>query len=357
MKRIIAAFLLLACLALSACQTNNSAPSTSPSSDPSPTPSAKVSGLNIQSPWVYVDSEAVLLTIGDYEIYGYEFSYFYMTSINMYSRSSEDVQNLDISKSLAKQTNSEGTSWQDFFTDVTKDDIHHIYALYGEALKHNVTLTAEDKASKQALIDDLSEYAKEEKTSLDDLLVKFFCAGLTQDRLESILDRYLLSVRYEEELLDSLEPTDQEIENYYEQHKSEDDVPKGNVVSVRHIMTEDLDAAQKLYDEWKAGAKTEQSFVELAQASSMDNSVYDNNGLLEDVRLGSVGGAFDDWCFDPSRVPSDTTVVESDYGAHVIYFVASGGPAWQIWAKNLLTEDAYGAILDDLLSEYPLKNA
>ena len=30
---------------------------------------------------------------------------------------------------------------------------------------------------------------------------------------------------------------------------------------------------------------------------------------------------FNDWCFDSSRKPGDTGIVESDYGYHVMYYV------------------------------------
>ena len=36
---------------------------------------------------------------------------------------------------------------------------------------------------------------------------------------------------------------------------------------------------------------------------------------------------FEDWCFDESRKPGDTGIVESDYGYHVMYYVGEGGNA------------------------------
>ena len=50
---------------------------------------------------------------------------------------------------------------------------------------------------------------------------------------------------------------------------------------------------------------------------------------------------FNDWCFDKSRKPGDTGIVESDYGVHVMYFVGDSETTYRDYmiAKELRSAD------------------
>lgn len=115
-----------------------------------------------------------------------------------------------------------------------------------------------------------------------------------------------------------------------------------NMVNVRHILvkfeggTKDSNgnttysdaeknaaktAAEALLKKWEEGAKTEESFGELANKESDDQSgQVTNGGLYEDVYPGQMVTNFNDWCFDKDRKPGDTGIVETEYGYHVMYF-------------------------------------
>ena len=79
--------------------------------------------------------------------------------------------------------------------------------------------------------------------------------------------------------------------------------------------------AEKLLNEWKAGAATKESFAALAKEKSEDDGSKENGGLYEDIYPGQMVEAFNDWCFDEARKPGDTGLVETNYGWHVMYFV------------------------------------
>lgn len=84
--------------------------------------------------------------------------------------------------------------------------------------------------------------------------------------------------------------------------------------------------AQEILDEYLAGEQTEDAFAALAQAHSADSTAADG-GLIENICPGDMVDAFEDWCFDASRQPGDTGIVESEYGFHVMYYVGEGGNA------------------------------
>ena len=79
--------------------------------------------------------------------------------------------------------------------------------------------------------------------------------------------------------------------------------------------------AEKLYQQWKDGEMTEDSFAALANAESDDQGgKVTNGGLYERVHPGQMVKNFDAWCFDPSRQAGDTGSVETEYGYHIMYF-------------------------------------
>lgn len=88
-------------------------------------------------------------------------------------------------------------------------------------------------------------------------------------------------------------------------------------------------AAQQLLTEWKAGEATEASFAGLAAEKSDDTGSTANGGLYEDIYPKQMVAAFEDWCYDDSRKPGDTGVVETEYGCHVMYFVGDSSTTYR----------------------------
>lgn len=129
-----------------------------------------------------------------------------------------------------------------------------------------------------------------------------------------------------------------------------------NTVNVRHILVKvdsssldqnsesyaaDLAAlketkkaeAEKILQEWKDGAATEESFAELADQYSEDGAA---GGLYEQVYHNQMVTEFNDWIFDSARQSGDTDIVETTYGYHVMYFVGTDLPYWQVQAKTAM---------------------
>jgi len=94
------------------------------------------------------------------------------------------------------------------------------------------------------------------------------------------------------------------------------------------LMADAVAKAEALLVQWESGEATEESFAALALQESSDGSKY-NGGLYTEVYEGQMVPAFNDWCFDSSRKSGDTDVVETEYGAHVMYFVGKNLPNWQ----------------------------
>lgn len=110
--------------------------------------------------------------------------------------------------------------------------------------------------------------------------------------------------------------------------------------------------AEDLLAQWKAGDATEDSFAELANKNSSDGGSNTSGGLYEQVYQGQMVAAFNDWCFDSSRKSGDTGVVETDYGYHVMYFVGTDLPYWQVKVTSTLRNNDFSGWYSSVTSGY-----
>ena len=81
--------------------------------------------------------------------------------------------------------------------------------------------------------------------------------------------------------------------------------------------------ANDIYNQWLEGKANEESFILLANENSTDPGSNTNGGLYEDVYPGQMVTSFNDWCFDETRKPGDSGIVETDYGYHIMYYVGA----------------------------------
>ena len=100
------------------------------------------------------------------------------------------------------------------------------------------------------------------------------------------------------------------------------------------------EAAEAIYEEWKSGDATEDSFAALANEKS-DDGDGTTGGLYEDIYPGQMVTNFNDWCFDASRQAGDTGIVETEYGYHIMYYVGASEQTYRNYLieSTLLSED------------------
>lgn len=122
--------------------------------------------------------------------------------------------------------------------------------------------------------------------------------------------------------------------------------------NVRHILftadTYGSDAnakkkADEVYEEWKKGEATEESFGKLATIynADSDSGSAANGGLYKDVYQGKMVTEFNDWVFDTERKEGDTGIVKTTYGYHIMYYVGDSLPAWKSSVDSVLRRTAY----------------
>lgn len=130
-----------------------------------------------------------------------------------------------------------------------------------------------------------------------------------------------------------------------------DETPSADV---RVVMLEDEDP-QPIYDEWKNGAATEESFAELCEKYSADTAA--EGGFYEKITKTGMQENLADWLFDEKRVKGDTEIIEiTDTFNYILYYVAPNKPEWEISITNILTSEAMEEYLEEISKDYTVED-
>ena len=98
-----------------------------------------------------------------------------------------------------------------------------------------------------------------------------------------------------------------------------------------------LAEAERILQEWKDGEATEESFAQLAASYTDDTASAPTGGLYTDISIdASYVESFLNWSIDPSRKTGDTDIVQTQYGYHIMYFVAGEDYADFLVAEKII---------------------
>lgn len=123
-------------------------------------------------------------------------------------------------------------------------------------------------------------------------------------------------------------------------------------VDIRAVITTSEDVtADAMLQEWEAGEKTEDSFVELVKKYTEDTNV--SEGLYQGVtKYGMEIEELSKWMFDASRKEGDTTAVTSEDGyKYVVYFKNTNDPDYKFAIKEAVLNERMTAYVDDLMAD------
>lgn len=253
---------------------------------------------------------------------------------------------------------------------------------------------AEIEAQEQAIID---AAMAEAKTAADDMLAKitdeasfeilsadYVSNADVEVRKENIKKSVVASSELATWLFDGVRKAgdktviEYEADNsYYVVYFLDRYLDESKTVDVRHIlvpfeavetteeMTEDeiaaaeaeakeaaLVKAEEIYEGWLDGDATEEGFAELANEHSTDTGSNTNGGLYEAVAKGEMVAAFNDWIFDDARKTGDSDIVETEYGYHIMYYVADNDVAWKLDVDGVLRGNKMNEEVSALMETY-----
>lgn len=296
-------------------------------------------------------------------------------------------------------------TWEQYFLDSAIQVWQSNVAFAQIAKEKGFTLPEDYQADLDGMEENLQKSATEGGyESLDAMVQESFGAGVTFEDYFEYMEVYYLGYAYFEQLYDAIDPTDADIEAYFtanEEALAAEGIKKDGTytVDVRHILvmidnivaemekeegstdaqteegetTEDgetteeddkytdeqwaacLAAAQKIYDEWLAGDKTEEHFGELANKYSHDqDGKVTNGGIYTFVEEGDMVEDFNSWCFEEGRKPGDTDIVKTQFGYHVMYFVGSE-ETWFTQTRSAYISAESNKIVEDALNQFTVE--
>jgi len=324
-------------------------------------------------------ADEVVAQLGDYTLTNGQLQIFYwMEFSNFVLQAAENgydlanTYNLDITKPLAEQKMSGyDVTWEQFFLHSALGTWCKYAGVNTLADRAGFDISDADKESLASVSTQLEADAQENGFESVEALIKDRL-GASCD-LEDYMHYMEFTARgdlYYTEYQKTYNPTEEEVKEFFELNGDYYSyygitLESGKLVDVRHVLlvpegaTTDAStgyitatdeqwaageaAAQAMLDAWVAAGATEEGFAQMANEHSTDGGSNTNGGLYEGVSTGQMVEAFDAWIFDAARKPGDYGIVKTEFGHHLMYFVAhSEHDAWYEYAYKDAITYGYG---------------
>lgn len=303
---------------------------------------------------------------------------------------------LNPSEDLSKQMYSDTLTWKDYFEQQTVDSIIRSKALKAQAQAAGFTYDTENafKEFKQGV----NDTASEQGITVKELLRQMYGSYATFGRVEEYVKETSYVNEYYSQVSAEKEPSDEEIQAYYEEHKQEyDSIDYYQTLIQAELPTEPTELADPV-EEGKEDASaeankengsteaenTEETYtpseaeVEKAMADAKkltedaEKNVKTEGELKEGIKYVGVPAAARDWLFDEARKEGDTTVIEDTTGNqyYVLSFVkhyldetpsadmriimtegGNGQTVLEEWKNGEATEESFGKLADQYNKE------
>ena len=119
---------------------------------------------------------------------------------------------------------------------------------------------------------------------------------------------------------------------------------------IRVVMTADGNA-DAIYEEWKTGAATEDSFGEICNKYNDVTVGAPEGGLYEGLKSATLATELQDWIFSTERKAGDTAVIapEGDSYAYVVYYVAPNKAEYILEIQNEIASERMAEYMDGIV--------
>jgi hypothetical protein len=333
------------------------------------------------------ESATVVATVGDRELTNSELQVYYWQTVSEFTEyygyyMDISTMGLDLEQPLDQQyySEEEGITWQAYFLENALKTWQRYAALSQEAKAANFQLAEEARSQMESIPQQLESMALSYGyASAEDMLKQDMSAACDMDGYLRFIDLNYYAGQYFDNIYATLEPSVEEIEAYFNENQESlaamgigDDGSR--TVDVRHILicpqggTEDEDGnvvysesewetcrvqAQALLDQWQSESGTEDGFAQFAMAHSEDPGSASMGGLYTGVYVGQMVEPFEDWCFDENRKYGDTGLVQTNYGYHIMYFVADEA-VWISEVRSTMVNDRSTQLVNEAVAKYPM---
>ena len=290
----------------------------------------------------YKTFNGTYIKVGEHELTKLEYDYYFTSVTNNYLSNNSyflSYMGLDTTKDYADQSyyGDENMTWKDAFDEMTVSQIQEVKALADEARANGFTY---DEAAKyESFLENLKTNAESAGISESQYYKEVYGEYATASRVEDYVKETLLAYAYYEKLQEDNTPSQEEIDAYYAENKtdydtvsyrsfsfSSEDVTSESEEADRIAKVEEL---QKTAEEFQARLEAGEDFNALCAEYTEDEELkasYENTetdySLNEDASYSSVSYTYSDWLFDEARTAGEITVIpdESSATCYVVKF-------------------------------------
>lgn len=330
----------------------------------------------------YVDyrtaTKDLYLSVGDHQLTKLEYDYYFNTTVNNYVNTYSyylSYIGLDTTQPFDEQQYSEDMTWQEYFEEATITQIQQEYALLDDASANAFEYdTSEDYDN---FVTNAKTTAKESQVTLQNYYKTLFGDYANQWNVKPFMENSYTASAYYDKLLEDHTPTDDEITDYYEEHKADYDkvsfysftfdpanytetTEEDNAASDDDTTTNSADAstARTLAEEMVSRLEDGEDFEDLCYEYATDDAKanYESEdteySLTEGMTCSSTNISYSDWLSDESRKAGDITIIEdSTTGTcYVLKFVSrTYDESCPDTISSTLSTEAVNEYLDTLL--------
>jgi hypothetical protein len=275
-----------------------------------------------------------------------EFEFFFNSEYTEYMQFLSQFQGMGLpepepDRSLSDQINpSTGESWAAFFTDRAVSNMTETATLYNLAVADGFTLSQEQLAE---IDEDLAMIEMQamfnQFPSVDSLLQRMFGSSMNERTYRSLMEMTLTARLFSESIRNSFVFSADELAAYYNEHRDEldainyreflvdiefptIDMPDDEEEFENAMEQASLETNQRAND-FAGEIHSEEDFIYVA--GNYNESLFSPEATQRRVQGARLDADKRDWLIDDSRIHGDTTIVDSDWGSTVIFFVSRDG--------------------------------
>lgn len=268
------------------------------------------------------------VTVGDATYSAAEMNYFYNFAYsNNYYYMSMMGGSLDSECGLM-----ENGTWRDYFKQQAVNSATSVQAMYEQAIANGYTISEEGQATVDSNMESLATAASNYGySSTKKYLRAAYGPGMTENLLREIITKSVMGSEYAQSVQDSYTYTDQELVNYFNEHKDEYETysylyytvaaeteettdEAGETVST--VVEGGLEAAKEAADAIAAEVTDADSFAAAVAAASEDAQVKTGTKMVK----GNIPELYRNWVTSGARQAGDVTVAGDENGYTVVMF-------------------------------------
>ncbi len=249
---------------------------------------------------------------------------------------------LDTSRDLSTQMYSDTLSWQDYFEQMAVENLKQSKAMKAAAEAEGFTYDTTDEYN--TFKETIKTSAASAGVSEKEYVRSIYGVYATMSRIEQYVKNDMVMNAYYEKLQEDNAPSDDEIQNYYEENKATYDSVDYRLTTINaELPTEPTELADPVEETAATDTTTDgtaatdstqdtayqPSDAEIAKAmedarvlaDDAEKTVATAGDAHENEQKSSVNYLISDWLFDDARKAGDTTVITND-NSHCYYVVA-----------------------------------